>query len=108
MDSPEETVKLIIAESERLTQYLNTLPPEVWSTPSACERWEVRDVIAHLAGGAEVYTDVIARSVQGDASPPPGRQTSGPTNAAAFAEGNAQRVLARRERLGDQVLTNFF
>ncbi len=107
MDAPEETVKLIIAESERLTQYLTALPSEAWSTPSACERWEVRDVVAHLAGGAEVYTDVIARSVQGDASPPAGRQASGPTNAAAFAEGNAQRVLARRENLGDQVLANF-
>ena len=107
MDAPEDTVQLIIAESERLTQSLTTLPPEAWSTPSACERWEVRDVVAHLAGGAEVYTDVIARSVQGDASPPAGRQASGPTNAAAFAEGNAQRVLARRENLGDQVLANF-
>ena len=107
MDSPEETVKLIMAESERLTQYLTALPPEAWSTPSACARWEVRDVVAHLAGSAEVYTDVIARSVQGDASPPAGRQASGPINAAAFAEGNAQRVRARRERLGEQVFTNF-
>jgi uncharacterized protein (TIGR03083 family) len=107
MDTPEETVQLIIAESERLTQYLTTLPPEAWSRPSACMRWEVRDVVAHLASGAEVYTDVITRSVQGDASPPAGRQASGPTNAAAFAEGNAQRVLARREALGDQVLATF-
>jgi len=107
MDAPEETVKLIIAESERLTQYLTALPSEAWSTPSACERWEVRDVVAHLAGGAEVYTDVISRSVQGDASPPAGRQASGPANAASAAEGNAQRVLARRENLGDQVLANF-
>ena len=65
MDTPEETVQLIIAESERLTQYLTTLPPEAWSRPSACMRWEVRDVVAHLASGAEVYTDVITRSVQG-------------------------------------------
>jgi uncharacterized protein (TIGR03083 family) len=107
VNSPEETVKLIMAESERLTQYLNTLPPAAWSTPSACDRWEVRDVVAHLAGGAELYTDVISRSVQGDASPPAGRQASGPANAASAAAGNAQRVLARRERLGDQVLANF-
>ena len=91
MDSPEETVKLIMAESERLTQYLTTLPPEAWSTPSACARWEVRDVVAHLAVSAEVYTDVIARSVQGDASPPAGRPWSGPTTRAAFAEDTAQR-----------------
>ena len=54
--------------------------------------------MAHLAGSAEVYTDVISRSVQGDASPPAGRQASGPANAASAAAGNAQRVLARREK----------
>jgi len=107
MNAPEDTVKLIIAESERLTQSLTTLPPEAWSTPSACECWEVRDVVAHLAIDTEVSTDVIARSVQGDASPPAGRQWSGPTTAAAFAADTAQRVLARREHLGDHVLAHF-
>jgi uncharacterized protein (TIGR03083 family) len=107
MNAPADTVTLIIAESERLTQYLTTLPPEAWSTPSACERWEVRDVVAHLALQTEVYTDVIARSVLGDASPPAGRPWSGPTTAAAFAEDTAQRALARRETLGDHVLAHF-
>ena len=52
MDSPEDTVQLVIVESERLTQYLTALPPEAWRKPSACDRWEVRDVVAHLAGQA--------------------------------------------------------
>ena len=107
MHAPEDTVKLIIAESERLTQYLTTLPPAAWRTPSACERWEVRDVIAHLALQTEGYTDVIARSVQGDASPPAGRPWSGPTTMAAFAADTAQRARARRETLGDHVLAHF-
>ena len=107
MDAPEDTVQLIITESERLTQYLTTLPPAAWRTPSACERWEVRDVVAHLALETEMYTDVITRSVQGDASPPAGRPWSGPTTAAAFAEDTAQRALARRETLGDHVLAHF-
>src|SRR5215475_8813022 len=107
MHAPEDTVQLISAESERLTQSLTTLPPAAWRTPSACERWEVRDVVAHIAMETEGYTDVIARSVQGDASPPAGRQWSGPTTAAAFAEDTAQRVLARREHLGDHVLAHF-
>jgi uncharacterized protein (TIGR03083 family) len=107
MDSAEETVKILIAESERLKQYLTSLPPEAWSKPSACGRWEVRDVVAHLAGGAEFCTDVISRGLQGDVSPPAGRPAPGSANAASSAEGNAQRVIARRERLGDQVLANF-
>ena len=108
MHAPADTVQLILAESECLTQYLTTLPPAAWRIPSACERWEVRDVVAHLTFEAEMYTDVIARSVQGDASPPAGRPWSGPTTMAAFAEDTAQRVLARREHLGDHVLAPFF
>src|SRR5262249_47750081 len=107
MDSPEETVQLVIAESERLTQYLTTLPPEAWSKPSACDRWEVRDVVTHLAGQAEYYAAWIARSMQGDASTPEGFPAAGSANAASYAEGSAQRVLARREQLGDQVLSAF-
>jgi len=91
MHAPADTVQLILAESECLTQYLTTLPPAAWRIPSACERWEVRDVVAHLTFEAEMYTDVIARSVQGDASPPAGRPWSGPTTRAAFAEDTAQR-----------------
>jgi uncharacterized protein (TIGR03083 family) len=97
MGSPEETVKLVIAESERLIQYLNTLSPEAWSKPSACDRWEVRDVVTHLAGQGQFYADMIARSLQGDASTPEGLPAAGSATAASFAEGAAQRVIARRE-----------
>jgi uncharacterized protein (TIGR03083 family) len=107
MDAPEETVKLVIAESERLTQYLTTLSPETWSTPSACDRWEVRDVVAHLAGQAEYYAAWIARSLQGDASTPEGLPAAGAATAASVAESAAQRVIARREQWGDQILFAF-
>ena len=36
MDAPENLVKVIQAEAEWLTEYLHTLPPEAWGTPSAC------------------------------------------------------------------------
>ena len=41
-------VTLIQAEAKRLAQYLATLPPDTWRQPSACQGWEVRDVVAHL------------------------------------------------------------
>ena len=107
MDSPEDTVKLLIAESDRLIQYLTTLPPEAWRTPSACTRWEVRDVVAHLANQGEFYADAITRSLQGDPSPPGGRPAPGSVNAAADAERIAQRTIAKREQLDDQVLDAF-
>jgi uncharacterized protein (TIGR03083 family) len=107
MDSAAETVQLVIAESERLTQYLTTLPPEAWRKPSACDRWQVRDVVAHLAGQAENYAAWIAHSLQGDASTPEGLPAAGSATAASFAEAAAQRVVARREQLGDQLLSAF-
>src|SRR5215471_19572623 len=107
MDSPEETVKLIMAESERLTQYLHSLPPEAWSTPSACARWEVRDVVAHLVLGAEIYAESISCGLRGDASAPAGRPPLGSCTAASFSEPMAQTTLSRRESLGDQLLSTF-
>ncbi len=105
MASPEERVKIAIAESERLKQYLSTLPPEAWNKPSACEQWEVRDVVAHLAWAAEfLWTH---QSLQGDSSTPEGQPAPGPVSAASFAEGNAQQAISRRERLGDQVFSDF-
>ena len=107
MDSAEDTVQLVIAESERLTQYLTALPPEAWHKPSACDRWEVRDVVAHLAGQAEYYAAWIARSVQGDTAMLEGVPAAGSANVASYAEGAAQRVIARREQWGNQVLSAF-
>jgi uncharacterized protein (TIGR03083 family) len=107
MATPADTVKLLIAESDRLIQYLTTLPPEAWRTPSACTRWEVRDVVAHLANQGEFYADAIRRSLQGDPSPPGGRPAPGSVNAAADAERIAQRTIAKRKELGDQVLDAF-
>jgi len=107
MDSPEATVQRVIAESARLIAYLHTLSPEAWSQPSACDRWEVRDVVTHLAGQGQFYADMIARTLQGDTSTPAGLPAAGSATAASFAEGAAQRVIARREQLGDQVLAAF-
>src|SRR5262249_12791087 len=72
MDAPESLVQLVRSEAERLERYLATLPPEAWTRPSACERWEVRDVVGHLVFWAEPYANAILRAVHGDISPPEG------------------------------------
>ena len=107
MDSPEGRVEIAIRESERLKQYLSRLPPESWNKPSACVRWEVRDVLAHLAWTAEGYTERIHQSLQGDSSTPEGQPAPGPVSAASLAEGNAQRAISRRESVGDQGFSDF-
>lgn len=67
----------------------------------------MRDVAAHLAWMAESYIERIHRSLQGDSLSPEGLPAPGAGHAAAFAEGNAQRALSRREMLGNQVLSDF-
>jgi uncharacterized protein (TIGR03083 family) len=107
MDSPEATVQLVIAESERLMQYLDTLTPEAWRMPSACDGWAVRDVVGHLIMGAELYLDVLPRGLHGDAAPSAGFPEAGTVNAASVAALVDQVSVARQESLGDQLLATF-
>ena len=72
LDTAEPRINLIEQESERLRNYLAALPPNLWTKPSACDRWEVRDVVAHLADDAEFYREMLFRGLQGNYSPPQG------------------------------------
>src|SRR5262249_23378566 len=107
METFADRITLLKAESARIKQYLHTLPPDAWDRPSACTQWQVRDVIAHLVGVAEVYTGFVAPRIQGDPSPPPGWLPAGMGSAMAGAEQTAQRSIAARERLGDQMLAAY-
>lgn len=107
MDVPQERVNIAVAESGRLKEYLRTLPSEAWCRPSTCERWQVRDVMAHLAWLAESYTERIHQSLQCDASPTAEQPSPGPIRALSLADGNARNALSRRERLGNELLADF-
>jgi uncharacterized protein (TIGR03083 family) len=107
MDTLENLVTVVQSESERLTRYLYTLPPNAWTRPSACERWEVRDVVGHLTWVAELYADGISRGIQEDVSPPAGFPPAGTSTGASFNEFIAQSSIACREQLGGQLLATF-
>jgi uncharacterized protein (TIGR03083 family) len=107
METPENRVKLVQSASEQLTHYLHALPPEAWSQPSACQRWAMRDVVGHLILGAELYTHVISRGVQGDTAPLAGLPPAGSVNAASASPLLDQLSVARRKSLGEQLLPTF-
>jgi uncharacterized protein (TIGR03083 family) len=107
MDAPAHLVAVFHAEAERLAQYLDTLPPDAWTQPSPCERWEVRDVVGHLTFLAEFYADVIARGVQGDTALRPDRPPGDGPELAAFHAYLAERAIAIRAREGGHLLATF-
>jgi uncharacterized protein (TIGR03083 family) len=107
VETPDSRIKLAQAASAQLEQYLHALPPEAWRRPSACQHWEVRDVVGHLILGAELYLGVISRGLQGDTSPPAGFPLAGTANAASWSALFDPMSIARRESLGDQLLATF-
>ena len=113
MSTQAARVTVVQTESERLAQYLTALPEEVWSTPSACALWAVRDVVAHLIDAANSYIDWITRGLQGDTSAPTGWPAPGTFTTASPAERQqmdaaiAQSTFALRERLGTALLDVF-
>jgi uncharacterized protein (TIGR03083 family) len=104
MYSDADRVKTVDAEAKRLEQYLSALSPEDWQRPSACDQWQVADVVAHLTGMRVAET--IARGLQGDLSPHEDLDVS-PRTDLSMRERIAQGSMAFRERLGDQLLSAF-
>lgn len=107
MEAAQARALLLQRESMQLIQYLHRLPREAWSWPSACAQWQIQDVVAHLIGVAEFYTESISRGLRGDTSPPKGLPPAGARNAASAAQGMVQSAIAVREKLGDRLLATF-
>ena len=72
MDTIQDRVALVKAESDKLGRFLESLSGQDRGQPSACDGWTVADVVAHLIGGAEMYTEHIFRGLQGTKSLPMG------------------------------------
>jgi uncharacterized protein (TIGR03083 family) len=47
--NPDDTWAAIDAERTSLADLLDTVSPDEWSTPSLCNAWTVRQVVAHLS-----------------------------------------------------------
>ena len=104
MGSPENAAQQVLAESQQLYSYLTSLSQEALLSPSACEGWQVGDVIAHLVGSAHFYHDSVTRGLAGDSAAPEGRSLAGSQHGASAAERILKGTLTARERLGDQLL----
>lgn len=48
----DEAARMARVELDRVLKLLESLSPEEWTRPTACTRWDVRQVVAHMAGSA--------------------------------------------------------
>jgi uncharacterized protein (TIGR03083 family) len=108
MFSPENGVRLIQAESERLKGFLEARPQDALDQPSACDDWTVGDVLAHLIWFAkDDYGAAIARGLQGDSLPPADARPSARTDPTVTGEFMSRFAIDLRKTLGNQLLSVF-
>jgi uncharacterized protein (TIGR03083 family) len=107
MGSVLEKVQLVKDESARIGEYLKALKPEAWSTQSACDAWQVSDVVAHLTGAVDRFGPNIVRGLAGDGSAPEGMPPAGEGDMAARLRANAQVAIDFKESLGGEVLAAY-
>ena len=102
-----EKVQLVKDESARIGVYLKTLKKDAWTTQSACDAWEVQDVVAHLTGAVDRFGPNIIRGIGGDGSAPEGMPPAGEGDMAARLRANAQVAIDFRASLGGKVLAAY-
>ena len=56
--STEQARTVALAEYGRFTDLLRDLDPPDWTSPTDCDRWDVRAVADHVAGAARMYASV--------------------------------------------------
>ena len=94
-------------EAERLANYLGTLSPEGWNHPTACDLWQVGDLVGHLVWIGEFYVTFITRALAGDVTPPPGSPKD--ERYAGMSPEQFYDLTAReyRQRFGEDLLLAF-
>lgn len=77
--SVHQNIQLVRALSNEMAAFLRTLPDAVWRNAeqyaSACERWTMADVVAHLIDGANDYGLSVRRAIDGSVAPPLGHRS---------------------------------
>ncbi|MGH3541403.1 MAG: maleylpyruvate isomerase family mycothiol-dependent enzyme, partial [Mycobacterium sp.] len=66
----QTTMQMACEEREDFADLLAGLSPEQWEQPSLCERWRVRDVVAHVLSYDELSRwQLVRRFVKGGLLP---------------------------------------
>ena len=102
--SVEKKIQIIRALSNDMAGFLHTLPEDVWRDAdvyaSACDQWNMADVVAHLIDVANTFTLSIERAVTGNVSPPMG-------NRRLTSEEWVQSIISLRDAYGEDLFPEF-
>ncbi len=104
MDSAAERIAIARAEYEGLRAFLSGLAPRDWARPSACQGWEVRDVVAHLVSTTDFQAEMVRRGLEGEYGPPEHYEG---TDVHSRRARIAQHAIAAREQLGPDPRSTF-
>ena len=105
-DQVKERIEVSKAESARLGQRLRGLSADDLNRPSACDRWAVGDVVAHLVFVVQFQKNMIVRGMQGDDSAPEGARRPGAADVPTEVR-IAQGAIRLRGKLGEGLLDAF-
>ena len=99
-------MRLAQTEYQRVTDAVEALRPEDWTRPTDCTEWDVRQLVAHIAGQANLFSSPFEAGApnargqsQATARQGPGRRADrapGRGATAPRARGTARRVASRR------------
>lgn len=94
-------------EAEQLAAYLGSLSEEGWNHSTACDLWQVGDLVGHLVWIGEFYVTFVTRALAGDITPPPGSPKD--ERYAGLPPEDFYDLKAReyRDYLGNQILPTF-
>jgi len=104
MSGIQSQIELVKTLASSISGRAASLSPDQMALPSACDEWQIQDVISHLVGGAERQIDSMRRGRAGDSGPPEGFT---PQESSAMSATNAQRDIQRREDLGNGLMAAF-
>jgi uncharacterized protein (TIGR03083 family) len=95
-----ERVAALAAENALLLDFLRKLSPEDWARPSACDRWSIADVVAHLTIAANL--DRLPEALGGTPVGQPARPTED-----EFRENLGTGPIVLRKQLSADLLSTF-
>ena len=103
IDQVKERIEVAKAEFTRLEGRLRGLSSEDFNMASACDKWQLGDVVAHVVFVVQFQKNMTMRGLQGESDAPEGARRAAAKDVPTDVR-IAQGAIRLREKLGDGLL----